>query len=594
MKTLTYSEIRKKYIEFMTQNGHVEIPGAPLVPENDPSILFINAGMTPLVPFLLGEKHPAGKKLANVQRCIRTTDIDEVGNAIHCTAFEMLGNWSLNDYFKKEAIKLTVDFFTEVLGLDFNNIYASAFAGEKDIPKDEESIKIWKAVFKEKGIAAKEGKGEKIQLYGRAECWWELEAGGPCGPCSEIFYDTGKKACGPDCHINCNCGKYVELGNNVFMEYLKKDGKYSPLGRHNVDFGGGLERQVMLFQGKDNYFETDIYLPILKKVQELSQTSDIHSQRIIVDHIKSATWIMMDGVTPGRTEQSYILRRLIRRAVRHGRKLQIDGNFTRTIGQIAIDQFAPIYPDLKTQEAEILDVMEEEENRFRKTIQSGMKKFISLKEKKGEITGKDAFYLYETYGFPVEITRELAEEENLSIDLDGYQKALEKHQKKSRAAAKDFFKGGLADTTEKSTKYHTATHLLNAALRKVLGDHIHQKGSNINPERLRFDFSHDSRLTDEEAAKVEDLVNEQIKKKLPITFKEMPKEQALKIVPDAMFADKYGNTVKVYFIGQEKDPFSTEICGGPHVKNTGELGHFKIIKQESVGAGVRRIKAVLE
>jgi alanyl-tRNA synthetase len=600
MKKLTYKEIRDKYLDFMKQHGHSEIPNAPLIPENDPSLLFINAGMVPLVPFLMGEDHPQGTRLTNVQKCVRTIDIDEVGDSTHCTAFDMLGNWSLDDYFKDEAINFTLDFFVETLEIDINNIYASVFKGNDDVPRDEASIKTWKKIFQDHDIDAKVGKNERIQLYGKDKCWWELPAGGPCGPCSEIFYDTGKEKCGTDCHINCNCGKYVELGNNVFMEFLKKEGNYKDLGRHNVDFGGGLERLVATFQGKDSYFQTDIYFPIMQATKQLTKQDEsknetiLKSQRIIVDHIKSATWIIMDGIKPGRTERGYILRRIIRRAVRHGRELGIEDNFTREIGSVAIKQFAPIYPKLKQQKNDILDVLEDEEKKFRKTIESGTKKFEEMIEEQGDLTGEDAFHLYETYGFPVEITKEMAEENDIDFDMEKFHKAFEKHKEESRAAAKKRFKGGMADTSEMSTKYHTATHLLNAALRKVVGDHIYQKGSNITPERLRFDFPSEDKLSSEQLKKVENIVNTQIEKGLEVHQKTMSKEKALKLAPYSAFAEKYGDEVKVYIIGDEDDPFSFEICGGPHVKNIKDLGTFKIIKHKSVGANVKRIRAVLE
>lgn len=593
MNKLTYTDIRKKYLDFMKKNGHVEIPSASLVPENDPTLLFTSAGMAPLVPFLLGEKHPSGTRLTNVQRCIRTIDIDEVGDLQHCTSFEMLGNWSLNDYFKEEAINFTLNFFLDVMGFEMDNIYASVFEGNEDAPQDNDAIEIWKEIFSKHGIDAKVGKGGRIYPYPKKENWWELEAGGPCGPCSEIFFDTGREECGPNCEPRCACGKYIELGNNVFMEYLKKDGKYSKMDRHNVDFGGGLDRYTMISQEVESVFDTDIYKPILDKVKSLSKEENIKSQRVVVDHIKAATWMIMDGVTPGRTEQSYVLRRVLRKAIRHARQLGINTNFTREIGQIAIEQFSDIWTQLNKQKNEILDVMEEEETKFRKTLRDGIKKFESLVSEKSKITGEDAFFLYETYGFPIEITQEMAQEKGLEVNIKDYEKAYENHQKKSREAAKGFFKGGLADTSEMSKKYHTSTHLLNAALKQVLGEHVYQKGSNINPERVRFDFAHGEKLTDEELKKVEELVNDAISQKLPVEFREMPKAEALKLVPDAVFTEKYGDKVKVYFIGKEPDYFSKEICGGPHVDNTQELGKFRIIKQESVGAGVRRIKATL-
>lgn len=592
MKELPYLVIREKFLEYMKNNGHTEIPNASLIPENDPTLLFINAGMVPLVPFLLGEKHPSGTRLTNVQRCIRTIDIDEVGDVQHCTSFEMLGNWSLNDYFKKEALNFTLGFFTDVMGFDINNIYASVFEGNEDAPLDEASIEIWKEIFSTNGIDAEVGK--RIFPYPKNENWWELEAGGPCGPCSEIFYDTGIESCSKSCEPRCACGKYIELGNNVFMEFLKKEGKYTPLGKHNVDFGGGLDRYAMISQQVPSVFETDIYKPILDKVKEISQKDLVKSQRVLVDHIKASTWIVMDGIVPGRSEQGYVLRRIIRKAVRHARLLGIEDLFTRQVGETAIQQFKDIYPKLDENKGEILDIIEEEEAKFKNTIKAGIKKFEDLVCEKGDITGEDAFFLYETYGFPIEITKEMAEEKGLKVNMDNYEKAYASHRKKSRDAAKGFFKGGLADTSEQSKKYHTTTHLLNAALKQVLGPEIHQKGSNINPERLRFDFNFDRKLTQEELKEVEDLVNQYIQKEINVYFEEMPKDEALKIVPDAVFTEKYGDTVKVYYVGKGKDSISKEICGGPHVENTKELGKFKIVKQENVGAGVKRIKAILE
>ena len=608
MKDFKYNEIRKKYLDFFKKKGHAEIPSAPLVPENDPSVLFVNAGMFPLVPFLMGEKHPKGARLTNAQRCIRTGDIDEVGNNFHCTSFEMLGNWSLNDYFKEEAIRYTLEFFVKELGLDINNIYASVFGGENSIPEDEVSISTWKDLFKEYGIDANVGKGERIQKFGKKENWWGLESGGPCGPDSEVFYDTGKEPCGKDCNLSCDCGKYVEIGNNVFMEYLKEGDALKPLGRHNVDFGGGLERITALIQETDSVYEIDIYKPILEKIQEITEknidtkvdTEDIlKSQRIIVDHIKASTWIVMDGVVPSSNQQGYILRRLIRRAVRHAKKLNIADPFTREIAKIAIDQFSPIYPELDEKREEITKIIEEEEIKFNNTLENGLKELESLLEQKSEISGEDAFRLYETYGLPLEVTEEILSERNATLEnRQSFFSAQEEHQEKSRTASKGLFKGGLADTSEISVRYHTATHLLLASLRKVLGEHVYQKGSNITPERLRLDFPNESKLTSEELKQVEDLVNSAIEQELNVTFEEKPKEEALKIIEryssTSSFEEKYPDIVKVYYVGDKEAPFSVELCNGPHVRNTKELGKFKIVKQENIGAGVKRIKAILQ
>ena len=577
MNNFSYKEIRTKYIEFFKKNGHTEIPSATLIPENDPSVLFVNAGMFPLVPFLQGEKHQSGDKLVNSQRCVRTGDIDEVGDAYHYTAFNMLGNWSLNDYFKKEALAFTLKFFVEELGFDINRIYATVFQGDDTSPKDTESIEIWGNLFKEYGVNAKIG--ERILEKGKEDNWWELPTGGPCGPDSEIFYE-----------IN---GELVEIGNNVFMEYLKVGNEYKPLGRHNVDFGGGLERITCVSQEVDNFYETDICKPIIQKVKDLSKKDILESQRIITDHIKAATWIIMDGITPSKTQQGYILRRLIRRAVRHGRKLEIDGLFTREIAKITIEQFSPIWKELKNKEKYILDTIEDEETKFSKTLQNGLTELDRLISRE-EIDGKKAFMLYETYGLPIEVIQEILEEKNRKpVDIEEFNQEEKSHKELSRTASAGLFKGGLADTSEQSTKYHTATHLLLAALRKVLGTHVYQKGSNITPERLRLDFPNEEKLTEEQIKEVENIVNEQIEKKLPITFEEMNKQGALDLVSFAAFEEKYGDILKVYYVGPKEDPFSVEICNGPHVKNTSELGKFEITKQESIGSGIKRIKAIL-
>lgn len=581
MRHLTYKEIRNKYIEFFKSKEHKEIPSAPLVPEDDPSVLFVNAGMFPLVPYLMGAKHPQGKRLVNSQRCLRTGDIDLVGDQYHCTTFEMLGNWSLDAYFKQEAITLTVKFFVEELGLDIDKIYATVYEGDDEIPRDNESINIWRELFNSYGIEAEVGKGERIEPKGKEENWWGLPSGGPCGPDSEIFYDTGEEL--------------VEIGNNVFMEYLLKDGAYKPLGKHNVDFGGGLDRLAAMIQNVDSVFEIDIYKPILDKVKELSTEDIVESQRVIVDHLKAATWIVMDGIVPGRSKQGYVLRRLIRRAVRHGKKLEINKPFTREISEIAIDQFKTIYPKLLEQKENILSIIEDEEKKFNQTIKNGLKILGEMIEEKNRITGEDAFTLYETYGFPIEITKEILKEKDLELeDPEGFERAKKEHKEKSRSAAAGMFKGGLADTSEMSTKYHTATHLLLAALQRVLGDHIYQKGSNITPERLRLDYPADEKLTDKQVKEVEKIVNDAIEASYDVNFKEMKKENALKLVPFAAFAEKYGDTVKVYYVGPEDAPYSIEICRGPHVENTSKLGEFRIKKQENVGAGTKRIKAVLE
>jgi len=528
MNTFSYKEIRDKYIEYFKKNNHQEIPSAPLVPENDPSVLFVNAGMFPLVPFLQGETHPKGTRLVDSQRCVRTGDIDEVGDAYHCTTFEMLGNWSLNDYFKKEAITMTVKFFVEELGFDINKIYATVFKGDETAPKDVESIQAWKDVFKEYGINAEVG--DRIIENGKEDNWWGLATGGPCGPDSEIFYEVN--------------GKKLEIGNNVFMEYLKTGDEYNPLGRHNVDFGGGLDRIACVNQGVDSFYETDIYKPIFDLVKSLCKNDILISQRIITDHIKAATWMVMDGVEPSRNEQGYILRRIIRRAIRHGRKLGIEGLFTRKVGEIAIQQFSPIWNKLETDRERILNILEEEEKKFSKTLEDGLKRFenkmikmtitdtvyvsdsapkfhlFKKKEKDQEpivetknwcATGFGAFNLYETYGWPLELTIEELKNREVKFDelelTKEFNEEQKKHQELSRTSSAGMFKGGLADTSDISTKYHTTTHLLLATLRKILGDQVYQKGSNITPERLRFDYPSDNKLTPEQVKQVEEMIN---------------------------------------------------------------------------------------
>jgi alanyl-tRNA synthetase len=582
MNNLKYTEVRKRYIDFFKSKGHKEIPSASLVPEDDPSVLFVNSGMFPLVPFLKGEKHPLGKRLTNSQRCIRTGDIDEVGDSEHLTAFEMLGNWSLNDYFKKEAIEMTVEFFVEDLGFDIDRIYASVFKGDKEVPIDQESIDIWKNIFSKYGIDAKVGENERIMPLGREENWWGLQTGGPCGPDSEIFYKS-------------DSGQLVELGNNVFMEYLLENGTYLPLGRHNVDFGGGLDRLTMILQKVDSVFETDIYKPVFDKVVSISTNNVLKSHRIITDHIKAATWAIMDGVIPSNTKQGYILRRLIRRAVRHGRVLGIDREFTKEIGSICIDQFKVVLPKLDEERELILSILEEEEKKFNKTLEHGLKELEKSLDKEGTINGSKAFKLYETYGLPVEVIEEILQEKGLEItNKEDFEKAQKEHQEKSRTASAGMFKGGLADTSEMSTKYHTATHLLLAALKEVLGDHVYQKGSNITQERLRLDFPNENKLTDEQITEVENIVNNKITEGLEISHREVSKDEALKTVPNATFEERYGDKLKIYYIGDKTTPYSLEICFGPHVTNTRELGKFKIVKQENVGSGIKRIKAILE
>jgi len=575
-------ELRKKFLDFFKKKGHAIIPGASLIPEHDPTVLFTTAGMHPLVPFLLGEKHAQGKRLADVQKCVRTDDIEEIGDNWHLTFFEMLGNWSLGDYWKKEAVKWSFEFLTKHLNISLEKLSVTVFAGDDDAPKDEESAKIWQDL----GIAK-----EKIYYLPKEDNWWG-PAGqtGPSGPCTEIFYDTGKKECSSYCRPGCSCGKYSEIWNNVFMEYNKTEkGKYVPLEQKNVDTGMGVKRTIAVLAGFDNVYETELFKPIIKEVKSLSQTnleSKEGALRIIADHIKAAVFILSEGIEPSNVEQGYVLRRLIRRSVRYARQLGIEGIFCHKVAKVVIDIYKDAYPEIYSNKNFISEQLVKEEEKFEKTLERGLMQFGKLEK----ITGKDAFDLYQSYGFPLELTEELAQEKGVKVDEEGFKKALKQHQEISRKGAEHKFKGGLADHAEQTTKYHTATHLLLAALRKVLGDHVHQKGSNITSERLRFDFSHKEKMSEKEIKEVEKLVGEKIKEGLEVMFEEMSLDKARNQGATGVFGEKYGDKVKVYTIGD----FSKEICGGPHVKKTSELGKFKIIKEESSSAGVRRIKAVLE
>ena len=578
-------EIRNKYLNFFKAHGHTIIPSASLMPENDPSVLFTTAGMQPLVPYLLGEPHPAGTRLTDYQKCVRTNDIDEVGDNRHLTYFEMLGNWSLGDYFKEESIKMSFEFLTKELGIPVEKLSVTVFKGDEDCPKDEVAASCWKKA----GIL-----DGHIYYYGKDDNWWIAGETGPCGPDTEMFYDTGKPACSPDCQPSCDCGKYVEIWNNVFMEYFKDEKGYSKLKQHNVDTGLGLERMTMLLQGKETPFDTEIFKPIMDKLCELETVDIIESRRIIAEHLRSSMMIISDGGRPSNLDRGYVLRRLIRRMIRHMNKLQINLEELGTLIELNVENLKEMYPELEQNKDLIKSVIIEEKNKFVKTLANGEKEFnkevTKLKAQgKDMIDGKMVFRLYDTYGFPPEVTKELAEESEMKISMKEFDKLFKEHQEKSRAGATQKFKGGLASTGEIETKYHTATHLLNAALKQVLGSHVHQRGSNITHERMRFDFSHDSKMTPEEKQQTEDLVNEYIKMAIPVEKIEMPKEEAIKMGAECEFIERYPDIVTVYKIGD----VSTEICGGPHVSNTSELGKFKIKKEESSSAGVRRIKAVL-
>ena len=579
-------EIRNKYLEFFKKHGHAVIPSASLIPENDPSVLFTTAGMQPLVPYLLGEKHPEGTRLTDYQKCVRTNDIDEVGDNRHLTYFEMLGNWSLGDYFKEESIKMSFEFLTkELLQIPVEKLSVTCFAGDEDCPRDEVSAKVWK----DAGIL-----DGHIYFYGKDDNWWIAGEEGPCGPDTEMFYDTGKPACGPDCQPSCDCGKYVEIWNNVFMEYYKDKNGYSKLKQQNVDTGLGLERMTMLLQGKETPFDTELFLPVMEKIQELQKVDNIESRRIIAEHLRSSMMIIADGGRPSNIDRGYVLRRLIRRMIRHMNKLQIDLSELSNLIDINVDNLKEMYPELEQNREIIKNVINEEKDKFVKTLTHGEREFQKEMQKakengKSEIDAKVVFRLYDTYGFPPEVTKELADENDMTVDLKGFEELFKEHQEKSRQGSTQKFKGGLADQNEKTIAYHTATHLLHQALRTVLGDHVKQSGSNITEERLRFDFTHPQKMTKEEIQKVEDLVNEQIQRDLPVTCEEMSYEDAKNLGAIGLFTDKYGDKVKVYTIGD----FSKEICGGPHVTHTGDMGRFKIKKEESSSSGIRRIKAVL-
>ena len=580
-------EIRNKYLNFFKEHGHTVIPSAPLIPENDPSVLFTTAGMQPLVPYLLGEKHPLGTRLTDYQKCVRTNDIEEVGDNRHLTYFEMLGNWSLGDYFKEESIQMSFEFLTKELQIPVEKLSVTVFAGDEDCPRDEIAAECWKKA----GIL-----DGHIYYYGKDDNWWIAGEEGPCGPDTEMFYDTGKPACGPDCQPSCDCGKYVEIWNNVFMEYFKdKDGNYSKLKQRNVDTGLGLERMTMLLQGKETPFDTEIFKPVMDKLVELQKVDNIESRRIIAEHLRSSMMIISDGGRPSNVDRGYVLRRLIRRMVRHMNKLQINLDEISTLIDINVDNLKGMYSELESNQEIIKNVIIEEKNKFVKTLAHGEKEFQKEMNKtkeagKDKIAGNVVFKLYDTYGFPPEVTAELAKENDMTVDMDEFDKLFKEHQEKSRMGSEQKFKGGLAEQNEITIAYHTATHLLNAALKQVLGPDTHQRGSNITVDRMRFDFNCDHKMTDEEKQKTEDLVNQWIKEAIPVTVEEMTKDEAVKSGAECMFIEKYPDRVTVYSIGD----VSKELCGGPHVKNTSELGTFKIKKEEASSAGIRRIKAILE
>ena len=613
MKNLTADELRETYLKFFESKGHAIISGASVIPENDPTVLFTTAGMHPLVPYLMGEMpHPAGTRLTDVQKCVRTGDIDAVGDSAHLTFFEMLGNWSLNDYFKKEAISWSFEFLTTKLGFSPDQLSVTVFAGEGkegeegSIPADEEAAAIWRSL----GIP-----DERIYRLPREDNWWgPAGSTGPCGPDTEMFIDTGKPKCSDGCRPGCSCGKYIEIWNDVFMQYNKNaEGKYEPLGRHNVDTGMGVERTVCMLSGAPTVYDTEIFAPIMAKIEELSSSAGrgagtpespsvpsddrLRAKRIVADHMRTATFILCDpkgGVKPGNVGANYVLRRLIRRAVRYGRQLGIAPGFTPKLAAVISEKYAHVYPELAANLAQCQADLEAEENRFNQTLDKGEAMFNKVAEQlklhgQNEISGKTAFKLYDTFGFPFEMTLEMAEKAGLTVDKAGFEEANRKHQELSRTTSAGAFKAGLQDNSEVVTRLHTATHLLHAALHKVLGPTANQKGSNITAERLRFDFTWPEKMTDAQIAEAEKLVNEWIQQGIEVTKKVTTVEEAKAEGAMALFGSKYGDQVTLYTIGD----VSKEICCGPHVGNTKELGSFKIQKEQSSSAGVRRIKAVI-
>jgi alanyl-tRNA synthetase len=575
-------DLKKKFLEFFKSKNHAIIPSSSLIPENDPTVLFTTAGMHPLVPYLIGQKHSLGKRLANCQKCLRTDDIEEVGDSTHLTFFEMLGNWSLGNYFKKESIEYSYEFLTKILKLKKERIYITCFKGDKDSPKDEESFKIWQSL----GI-----KKERIFFLGKKDNWWgPVGAQGPCGPDTEIYYDTLKEKCSRDCMPSCSCGKYVEIWNNVFMQYNKTSHGYIELKQKNVDTGMGLERTAMILQNKNDIFETDLFIKIIKKIEDLSNKKDKRSIRIIADHLRASVFILSEKISPSNVDQGYILRRLIRRSIRHGNLIGIKNKFSEEIAEIIIKQYNKDYPELEKNKKFILNELNLEEEKFEKTLINGLNKFKEEIPKLKYIIPKElAFNLFTTYGFPLEMIKEVAKENNLKVDEQGFNELFQRHQEISRKGAEQKFKGGLINNSEEVVRMHTATHLLHKALRDILGNHVRQMGSNITKERLRFDFINPKALTKDEIKKVEDLVNKKIKENLEVKRLEIKYEDAIKKGALAFFKEKYPEIVSVYKIGD----YSMELCGGPHVSNTKEIKNFKIIKEEAVSSGVRRIKAVV-
>ncbi len=629
-ETMTIAEIRERYLKFFAERGHAIISSSSLVPENDPTTLFTGSGMQPMISYLLGAPHPRGVRIADSQKCFRSQDIDEVGDNRHTTFFEMLGNWSLGDYFKKEQIAWMFEFLIQELKLDPSHLYVTVFRGNDVIARDEESVSLWKEQFQSVGIDAKDvdfaerdGMNDgRIFYYNEKKNWWSrsgtpdrMPVGEPGGPDTEMFWDFGidhhfhEESMWKDepCHVNCDCGRFAEIGNNVFMQYQKTETGFIELPQKNVDFGGGLERIAFATNNDPDMFRIDVFASALKSLESksgktyASDSKEVYPFRVIVDHLRAATFLIGDGVFPSNKDQGYFVRRLIRRAVRFANQLGIQEEICATIGSCFIDVYHDAYSNLENQRESILNELIKEERKFKVTLQQGVKRFEELVKQSDQkmISGTDAFDLLQSYGFPIELTEELAKERNMTVDIETFKTEKEKHQALSRAGSEQKFKGGLADHSDMSVKYHTATHLLHAALRKVLGDTVTQKGSNITPERMRFDFPYPEKLTDEHVKQVEDIVNSAITQKLDVNFEMLTLDEAKTRGAIGLFTDKYaevGDKVKVYFVGSEAsgNAFSSEVCGGPHVQNTGDMGKFRILKEESIGSGLRRIKAVLE
>jgi len=587
------------------------------VPENDPTTLFTGSGMQPMLPYFLGERHPLGVRIADSQKCFRSQDIEEVGDNRHTTFFEMLGNWSFGDYFKREQIPWMWEFLTKELGLDPSRLFFTCYGGNKSlsIPRDEEAARLWKTLLESSGVSAniRENAEElgmqdgRIFYYGDKKNWWSrvgvpenMPVGEPGGPDTEMFWDFGERLGlhersfwkGEPCHVNCDCGRFVEIGNNVFMQYMRTEAGVEELKQKNVDFGGGLERMVAALNDDPDVFNIDVFEKAKSIIESISgqkyEGENVYAYRVILDHLRAATFLIGDEVYPGNKDQQYFVRRLIRRAVRFAKKLNINENFTARVAMTFVDVYCDEYEVLSTKREDIKNVIDQEETKFRKTLENGLKEFEKISNK--DISGEDAFNLLQTFGFPIELTEELAKEKGFVVDRPNFDILKQQHSDSSRTASAGKFKGGLGGDGEMEIKYHTATHMLHEALRQVLGDHVYQKGSNITSERLRFDFSHDNKMTDEEKKKVEDIVNEQIKKNLKVTREEVSYDKAREMGAIGVFDHKYEALVSVYHVGD----FSLEFCGGPHVESTGNMGHFKILKEEAVSQGVRRIKAVLE